>query len=43
MDLKKITDKVTVSPQITAGEMDAIKAAGFRAIICNRLDGEGAD
>jgi sulfide:quinone oxidoreductase len=43
MDLKKITDKVTVSPQITAGDMDDIKAAGFRAIICNRPDGEGAD
>lgn len=43
MDLKKITDKVTVSPQIAAGDMDAIKAAGFRAIICNRPDGEGGD
>lgn len=43
MDLKKITDKVTVSPQITAQDMAGIKAAGFRAIICNRPDGEGAD
>ncbi len=43
MDLKKITDKVSVSPQITAKDMEAIKAAGFRAIICNRPDGEGAD
>ncbi|MDG1282379.1 MAG: TIGR01244 family sulfur transferase [Pseudorhodobacter sp.] len=43
MDLKKITDKVSVSPQITAKDMEAIKAAGFRAIICNRPDGDGAD
>lgn len=43
MELKKITDKVTVSPQITTDDMAAIKRAGFRAIICNRPDGEGAD
>ena len=43
MDLRKITDKVTVSPQITAADVEAIKKAGFRAIICNRPDGEGAD
>jgi sulfide:quinone oxidoreductase len=43
MDLKKITDKTSVSPQITPQDMAAIKEAGFRAIICNRPDGEGAD
>ncbi|WP_299507956.1 bifunctional protein tyrosine phosphatase family protein/NAD(P)/FAD-dependent oxidoreductase [uncultured Roseobacter sp.] len=43
MELKKITEKVTVSPQINADDMAAIKEAGFRAIICNRPDGEGAD
>ena len=43
MELKKITEKVIVSPQITAADMDDIKAAGIRAIICNRPDGEGAD
>ncbi|MGB7431079.1 MAG: TIGR01244 family sulfur transferase, partial [Ahrensia sp.] len=43
MDLKKITEKVSVSPQITVDDMAAIKQAGFRAIICNRPDGEGAD
>ena len=43
MELKKITEKVTVSPQITSDDMSAIKEAGFRAIICNRPDGEGAD
>lgn len=43
MDLKKITEKTSVSPQITPQDMAAIKKAGFRAIICNRPDGEGAD
>lgn len=43
MELKKISPKVTVSPQIAAMDMAAIKAAGYRAIICNRPDGEGAD
>lgn len=43
MELKKITEKVTVSSQITAEDMATIKDAGFRAIICNRPDGESAD
>ena len=43
MDLKKITEKTAVSPQITPKDMSAIKEAGFRAIICNRPDGEGVD
>jgi sulfide:quinone oxidoreductase len=43
MELKKITDKVTVSPQIAPSDLRAIKAAGFRSIICNRPDGEGVD
>ena len=43
MDLKKITGKTSVSAQITPDDIAAIKEAGFRAIICNRPDGEGAD
>ena len=43
MDLKKITEKTSVSPQITPDDIASIKEAGFRAIICNRPDGEGAD
>ena len=43
MELKKITDAISVSPQIAPADIQAIKAAGFRAIICNRPDGEGAD
>lgn len=43
MDLKKITEKTSVSPQITVTDIEAIKAAGIRAIICNRPDGEEVD
>jgi sulfide:quinone oxidoreductase len=43
MDLKQITEKFSVSPQIAAEDVPALAEAGFRAIICNRPDGEGAD
>ena len=43
MEIKRITDKVSVAPQISVEDMADIKKAGFRAIICNRPDGEGAD
>lgn len=43
MELKNITGQFAVSPQITADDLTAIKDAGFRAIICNRPDGEEAD
>ena len=37
---RKVTDELAVSPQIGAGDVEAIKAAGFRSILCNRPDGE---
>ena len=37
---RKVTDALSVSPQITADDIVAIKEAGFRAILCNRPDGE---
>ncbi|MCR9089072.1 MAG: bifunctional protein tyrosine phosphatase family protein/NAD(P)/FAD-dependent oxidoreductase [Rhodobacteraceae bacterium] len=43
MELKKISPRITVSPQITIEDVEAIAAEGYRAIICNRPDGEGAD
>jgi len=43
MEIRKIGDDLSVSPQIAPGDVAAIRAAGFRAIICNRPDGEGAD
>jgi sulfide:quinone oxidoreductase len=43
MDIRKITDELSVAPQIQAAEVPAIAAAGFRAVICNRPDGESSD
>ena len=43
MEIRKITDSLAVSPQISPADLEAISQAGFRAIICNRPDGEGAD
>ncbi|MCA1286653.1 bifunctional protein tyrosine phosphatase family protein/NAD(P)/FAD-dependent oxidoreductase [Salipiger bermudensis] len=43
MEFRKINDDLTVSPQIAASDLSDIAAAGYRSIICNRPDGEGAD
>ncbi|EEX13395.1 pyridine nucleotide-disulphide oxidoreductase [Citreicella sp. SE45] len=43
MEFRKINDDITVSPQIAAADLAGIAAAGYRSIICNRPDGEGAD
>ena len=43
MDARALSSKISVAPQITADDVAKAKAAGFRAIICNRPDGEGAD
>ncbi|MGV6847881.1 MAG: TIGR01244 family sulfur transferase [Marinibacterium sp.] len=43
MDIKNITEGLSVTPQVLPADIDAIKAAGFRSIICNRPDAEGAD
>ena len=43
MQIKNLTKDLAVSPQIMPADMPAIAAAGYRAIICNRPDGEGSD
>ncbi|SFZ85637.1 TIGR01244 family protein [Devosia enhydra] len=43
MELKRINDAVSVSPQITPADIPAIKAAGFVAIVNNRPDAEAPD
>src|ERR1700741_3917100 len=43
MELKKLTETFAVSPQIRVADLAALREMGFRAIICNRPDGEGAD
>ena len=41
MQIKPLTDEIAVSEQIAPEDIPAIKAAGYRAILCNRPDGEG--
>lgn len=43
MDIKALTSHLSISPQILVSEMQAVADAGFKAIICNRPDGEGPD
>lgn len=40
---KKLTDHVSVSEQIKEADLARLAAQGFKSIICNRPDGEGAD
>jgi uncharacterized protein (TIGR01244 family) len=40
LDLKKISESVSVTGQISGDDIEAIKASGFGTIICNRPDGE---
>jgi sulfide:quinone oxidoreductase len=43
MDIRPLVSGLSVAPQIAAAELTELKQAGYRAIICNRPDGEGAD
>ncbi|MEM8554575.1 MAG: TIGR01244 family sulfur transferase [Pseudomonadota bacterium] len=43
MDIKQISPRFAVGAQITVADVAAIKAAGFRSIMCNRPDGEAPD
>ena len=43
MDIRKVTPELSVSPQVALEDMPTVAAAGFRSVICNRPDGEGAD
>lgn len=43
MDIRKITDDFAVAPQIREADVAAIAQAGYRAVICNRPDGESGD
>jgi len=39
-NVKKLSAHFSVTPQIAPGDIPAIRAAGFKGIICNRPDGE---
>lgn len=43
MEAKKICGTISVSPQIVADDIPKVAELGFRSVICNRPDGEGAD
>jgi uncharacterized protein (TIGR01244 family) len=43
LDVKRINDQVSVSPQISPDDLPTLKAAGFTTIINNRPDGESPD
>ncbi len=40
MNIRQISDAYSVSPQISVEDVAAIKAAGFKSVICNRPDNE---
>lgn len=40
MQFRRITEDYAVSAQIDPQDMQAIKAAGFRSVVCHRPDGE---
>ena len=43
MEIKTINAEISVAPQITPDEVQKLAVQGFRALICNRPDGEAAD
>ncbi|NQV99310.1 MAG: TIGR01244 family phosphatase [Rhodospirillales bacterium] len=43
MEPKRLSAGLSVSAQIMAADLAALKEQGFRSVICNRPDGEGAD
>lgn len=43
MDIKPISDKLSLSEQLQLSDITTVAEQGYRSIICNRPDGEGAD
>lgn len=43
MDIKPISDKLSLSEQLQLSDIATVAEQGYRSIICNRPDGEGAD
>jgi sulfide:quinone oxidoreductase len=42
MNIRKLSDEVSVMGQITAADVTALAGMGFRSIVCNRPDDEAA-
>lgn len=43
MDIRPLTGELSVAAQLHVQDLDAVREAGFKSIVCNRPDGEGAD
>jgi len=43
LDIKPISDKLSLSEQLQLSDIATVAEQGYRSIICNRPDGEGAD
>src|SRR3546814_12390400 len=43
MDIRHLAPGLAVSEQISPHQLTELKNTGFRAIVCNRPDGEGSD
>jgi sulfide:quinone oxidoreductase len=43
MELKNLTEKLCVSPQLSPADVASIAVMGFKSIVCNRPDGESED
>lgn len=41
MQRTRLTDTLSIGPQIQPADIATLKDAGFRAVVCNRPDGEG--
>lgn len=40
-EFHRVTERLSVSPQVTPGDLSAAAAQGFVRVVCNRPDGEG--
>ena len=43
MDIREVNSEYSVSGQITAEDLDQIKALGFKSVVCHRPDHESPD
>lgn len=43
MKISRLTEQLSVAPQVMPADLAEIAAMGFKTLICNRPDGEGAD
>ena len=41
MIIRQLTEQIAVADQLELHDFDAVKAAGFQSVICNRPDDEG--